>query len=354
MADLQLGLPLLELVVLGLEAVHDLGGPGVLRLPELRDLGLHLLDFGVAFLVLLGHARDVDGEGSDLSVEADHDGVDGHLGERVQTGAPGLHLPRLLQGGLDRDTAGLGLDVVVVELGDGGGDGGDAALRHEEVLALVALEKLVLGLPHARLGGGEPPLQPLVGLARRLHAHLQGLVDVRVGEGVGPERRFLRILVGDGDEHQPALQHGLDLHVREEEEGRFGVVPEGRTVLELQALHHLLGQPLRSQHLELGVVEVGVLPVVPGAHESVRHGHEGGGGRLDLEHGRGPVLRGLDEGDHEAEEQAHEPCGEQEGAAAPDEARVVAEVEVPLVGEVRLRSREHGRAHERSLRRGDG
>ena len=169
-------------------------------------------------------------------------GVDRDLGQDAEVLAAPLHLPRLLERRLDGDPPGLGLHEVVVQLGDRGGDGGDAAVGHEEVLGPVALEEPVLGVPHALLGVGEALLEPLHRLAGRLDAAGERLLDVDVGEGVGPQRRLARLAVGDAHVHEPALRDGLDAHVGHEEGGGVGRRLEGLAVGELQAGDHLLAR----------------------------------------------------------------------------------------------------------------
>ena len=327
----ELALPLLELGELHLEPVGDLGRPLLLGLLDLRDLVVDLLDLGVALLVLLLEARELHGEGRDLGVEPRHHGVRGHLGDGVQVLAGLAHLRELLEGRLDADAPCLGGHVVLVELADGGGHRrATRRLGHEHVLALVGLGQLVLGLAHAFLGLAQALLQPVVGLLRRLHAAGQGLLDVDLGQGVGPEGGLLRVLVGHRDRDQPALGYGLHSHVGHEERPTFRVVLEGRTVVELEPLHHPAAQGLGFQHPELRVVEIGVLPVVAHPGQGVGDGHEGRGGGLDLDHGPRAVLGRLEERDHEAEAETHEAQGHDEDPAPPDEARVVAQVQLAL------------------------
>ena len=292
---------------------------GLLRLVHLEE---QLLDLGVPFLVLLAEAAQLVVRDRDLGVETHDGGIRRELGHGVQRLVGRLELGDLLEGRLQADAAGLGLDEVGGELGDRAGHGGGAALRHEQVLALVALEEAVLGLAHALLGGAQALLQPLVGLARRFHARGDRVLDVDVGERVGPERRFLRIAVRHVDHDQPALRHRLHVHVGHELPARVPVL--GR-VLELEPVQDLLAERARAQDAELGVVEVRVLPVA--AAERLLDAHERRRGRVDLHHHAGAVLRRLREGDREPQAEPEDTRGGEEDAVLPEEVAVVAEVD---------------------------
>ena len=190
------------------------------------------------------------------------------------------------------------------------------------------------------LGGGQALLQPLVGLLRRLDARRERLLDVDVGQRVGPERRLLGSrcvtvtstsrLSGTGSTPTWAMK-----------DRRVGDVLEGPLVGELEPLHHLLAQALRAQHLELGVVEVGVLPVAPGAHQQrVGDGHERGRRRLDLQHARRPGTRASAGAPPPARRAGPPPRSATISVrAAPEQVGVVAEVDLALADERGL----HGR-----------
>jgi hypothetical protein len=68
------------------------------------------------------------------------------------------------------------------------------------------------------------------------------VVDVDVGQRIRPQRRFLRVGVGDPHLDDERLGHRLHLEVAHEEPWRVPAVLERRLVGELQALDHALGQ----------------------------------------------------------------------------------------------------------------
>ena len=328
---LELVLALLELGELGLEPAHDLLGPSHPGLLDLGDLSLDLLHFGMGGLEFLQEPREIDGESPDLAVEPHHHRVGRHLGHGVEALPPRAHVADLLHRGLDGDAPRARRDEIVVQPGDGGGDGRDRPFGHEQVLGLVALEELLLGLAHAALGGGEPSLQPLVGLLRVVEPTLEARVPIDVGQSVGPKRGLLRARVGHGHGNEPALGNRFHPHMGHEESARVGVVLVGRLVVELERLHDLFAEVPAAQDLELGVVVVGVLPVGPRAHERVGHRHEGGGGRVDLDHHPRLVFGGLQEGHEEPEQKAYHPGRGNERTCPPEQVGVVADVEVPVL-----------------------
>jgi hypothetical protein len=240
----------------------------------------------------------------------------------------GRELPEL---GLEVDPAGLRLDVVLVQLGDRGGDGGDAPLGHEQVLTLVAPEQLVLGLLHVRLGLGQPLVHPDVGPLRGLDLALEAVVHVDVGQRVGPQGGVLGVTVGHPDLDHVGL--GDRLHHEVPEEGAGGVprLLELGPVGQLEPLHHPLRDGPRAQHLELGVEELAVPDGVAGADQRVGDGERGRVGRHDLQQGPGLVARGLQLAAEDAEGEPPDRGRREQDPPAPEQVEVVADVEVPLV-----------------------
>ena len=74
----------------------------------------------MALLVLLAEASELDESVAICALKAVDHRVGRHLRQRVELLGRAAHLGRLLERGLDRDPAGLGLDEVLVELGDRG------------------------------------------------------------------------------------------------------------------------------------------------------------------------------------------------------------------------------------------
>jgi hypothetical protein len=324
----QLALALLELLVLRVQGGHDVRALLLLGLLGLVHLQEQLLDLRMAFLVLLPQAGQLVVGLRELAVEGDDARIGRELRHRLQRLAGLLELRDLLERRLQADATRLRVDEVGGELRDRARDRRRAALGHEQVLALVAAEETVLRLAHALLGGAQALLEPFVGLARGVHPRRDHELGVDVGQGVGPEGCFLRVLVGDVDVDEAALRHRLDADVGHER--RAGVPRDRSRLLELQALEHLLPERARAQHAELRVVEVRVLVVAAG--QRVLHAQEGRGGRVDLHHHARAVLRRLREGDEEAEAEPEQGGRDQEDPALPEQVAVVAEVDRALGG----------------------
>ena len=151
---------------------------------------------------------------------------------------------------------------------------GDPVLRGEGLDR--ALRRLELGLQRA-----EPPGQPFGRLLGRAVLHLDLVLDVEPGMGVGDQRRFLRVGRRHRDVEQVALrlarhpqprQHPVDqqVHLPPVERRRrsvsgsvSGSAPgaaarrrarvELRIGAEIERDHQLLDQPARAHHPELGV-----------------------------------------------------------------------------------------------------
>ncbi len=109
-------------------------------------------------------------------------------------------------------------------------------------------------------------------------------------------------------------------------------VPDGvgarELVLELQPLDDALGERAREQHVQLRVEELPVADRVPGLHERVGHRERSGVRRHHLEQRPRLVARDLELRGEDAEGEAAKGGGGEEDPPAPQQLRVVAELEL--------------------------
>ena len=233
--------------------------------------------------VFLLQALLLEFHGRHLGLQADPCRILRDLRHALETLLLRLEVDRLFVGGVQGDALRLHIDQFALELLDRRVDRRRGAHGHEILLLILPIETVVL-LLHLLLGRCETLTQPVEGLPGGLHALVERIADVDVGDAISPKRRLDRVLVRDLDVSQTALRYRLYRDIACEQPGGIAGLLEGALVFELQLINHLVGNGFRLDDLELCVVEVGVLPVAPAAHESFVDAHEEGDGRLDLHH----------------------------------------------------------------------